>query len=338
MRALITAVAHEGYGAQLSRPEVEWLLMRQDGTVGLVDGTELTLEEGDPEVAWGTSDLFRDGAPIAAFFGALLASPHLAWFQSPAAGYDSPVFANLVANGTRVSNAHVNSIPIAEFVLRAVLDQFQAAASWRDLEQAGEWQIHDWREVAGSTWVIVGLGGIGTEVAVRAGAFGAHVIGCRRTPSPDDPTERTVTPAELDSVVGLADVVVLAAPATPETENLVDTEFLARLRPGTVLVNVARGTLVDEEALVAALDSGHLASAILDVFRTEPLPGDHPFWSNPRLVVTPHNAAGGLGRLTRQADLFEENLGHYLAGRPLLHEVTDDIAAAATAPAPTPTG
>jgi phosphoglycerate dehydrogenase-like enzyme len=323
----MTAVAHQAYGAQLERPDVEWLLMERDGSLRRVDGTAVAPQDGNPDIAWGTSDLFRDGAPLIPFFSTMLTSPGLGWFQSPAAGYDDPAFRSLVAQGTRVCNAHVNSLPIAEFVLRAVLDQFQGAAQWRDLERDGAWRIHDWREVAGSTWVIVGLGGIGTEVARRAGAFGAHVIGCRRTPSPDDPTERTVTPADLDRVIGLADVVVLAAPATPATENLVDAAFLALMRAGSILVNVARGSLVDEDALVASLESGHLAAAVLDVFRTEPLPGDHPFWSHPAIVVTPHNAAGGVGRFDRQADLFEENLGRYLDGRPLLHEVTDLIAA-----------
>jgi len=175
--------------------------------------------------------------------------------------------------------------------------------------------------------VIVGLGGIGTEVALRARAFGARVIGCRRHTSPADRADRTVTPDELHSVLGLADVVVLAAPATSETANLVDARFLARMAPNSLLVNVARGALVDERALLESLDSGHLRAAILDVFREEPLPDDHPFWSHPSVHVTPHNAAGGLGRLNRQADLFAENLDRYLHDQPLLHDVTAAIGA-----------
>jgi len=106
----------------------------------------------------------------------------------------------------------------------------------------------------------------------------------------------------------------------------VDADFLARMKPGSLLVNVSRGTLVDEEALIESLDSGHLSAAILDVFRTEPLPEDHRFWSHPSIRVTPHNAAGGIGRFARQAELFAENLDRYLDGRPLLNEVTDAIA------------
>jgi phosphoglycerate dehydrogenase-like enzyme len=280
---------------------------------------------GGPEVAWGTSDLFRQGAPLAAFFSFMLQSPTLRWFQSPGAGYDDAVFGSLVANGVRVTNAHVNSLPIAEFVLRAVLDEFQQASQWRDLTPTRGWQIHDWREVAGTTWLIVGLGSIGREVAVRARAFGAQVIGCRRHPSADDPTDRTVRPDELNDVVGLADVVVLAAPASPETTDLVDAEFLARMKQESLLVNVARGTLVDDDALLAALDSGRLSAAILDVFRQEPLPDDHPFWTHPGIRVTPHNAAGGRGRFGRQADLFKQNLDRYMTHQALLNDVTEAI-------------
>jgi phosphoglycerate dehydrogenase-like enzyme len=321
----------------LSRPGVDWLLMNEDGSLSDPHGTSIAREDAHPDIAWGTSDLFREGAPLVPFFSFMLESVGLGWFQSPGAGYEDPAFAALVANGIRITNAHVNSVPIAEFVMRSVLDEFQDAADWRDQALGRRWLIHDWREVSGSTWLIVGLGGIGTEVAHRARAFDARVIGCRRHPSPTDPTERTVTPDQLDGVIGLADVVVLAAPATPETASLVDADFLGRMKPGGLLVNVARGTLVDDDALIESLDSGRLSAAVLDVFRTEPLPTDHPFWSHPSIRVTPHNAAGGVGRLQRQAELFKENLDRYLDGRPLLNEVTDAISSRPDAP-PNPAG
>jgi len=326
MLVLLTAVAYGSFGAQLARPGADWLLMNEDGSLRDDRGIPIAWDDADPRIAWGTSDLFRERAPLLPFFSLMLTSPRLGWFQSPAAGYDNPAFGELVANGVRITNAHANSLPIAEFVMRSVLDEFQDASQWRDQTLARSWQIHDWREVSGSTWVIVGLGGIGTEVAHRARAFGAQVIGCRRHVSPSDPTDRTVTPDELDEVVGLADVVVLAAPATPGTTNLVDADFLARMKPGSLLVNVARGTLVDDDALIGSLDAGHLSAAVLDVFRAEPLPEDHPFWSHPSIRVTPHNAAGGVGRFGRQAELFKENLDRYLDERPLLNEVTDAIA------------
>ena len=326
MRVLLTAVAHESFASLLEREEVDWVMMETDGTVRDVHGSAFSPESPAPEVAWGTSDLFREGAPLMPFFSLMLNSPSLRWFQSPAAGYDDAVFRSLVSNGVRVTNAHVNSLPIAEFVMRSVLDEFQQASEWRELALSRSWRIHDWREVSGSTWVIVGLGGIGGEVAHRACAFGARVIGCRRHPAPDDPSDRSVTPDELMEVVQTADVVVLAAPATAETADLVDAGFLAMMKPGSLLVNVARGSLVDDDALIAALDSGHLTAAILDVFRDEPLPADHPFWSHPSIRITPHNAAGGTGRLRRQADLFRENLDRYITRRPLRNDVTDFIA------------
>jgi phosphoglycerate dehydrogenase-like enzyme len=162
-------------------------------------------------------------------------------------------------------------------------------------------------------------------VAVRARALGATVIGCRRHPSPDDPADRMVTPDRLADVVGEADVVVLSAPASAGTDKLVDAALLGAMRPGSVLVNVGRGSLVDEDALLVALDTGTPSAAVLDVFATEPLPPEHPFWTHPRVRVTPHNAAGGFGRLQRQADLFDANLGRWLAGRPLEHDVTEAI-------------
>ncbi len=324
---LLTSVAHDSFGADLQRPEIEWLTLESDGT--LRDGTGATIrwEDARPEVAWGTSDLFREGAPIRAFFGLLARVPGLRWFQSPAAGYDAPVFARLVEQGTRITNAHVNSLPIAEFVMRAVLDEFQGAGLWRSLATERRWAIHDWREVSGTTWLIVGLGSIGTEVATRARAFGARVIGCRRSPSADDPTDLTVTPDRLGDVVGRADVIVLAAPATPATADLVDASFLTGLKEGCVLVNVARGSLIDEEALLRSLDAGRPAAAVLDVFNSEPLPPDHPFWDHPSVRITPHNAAGGRGRLERQHQLFADNLDRHLGGRPLLNDVTEVIRA-----------
>ena len=321
---LLTSVALDSFGDGLRRPGVEWLAMQPDGTLVAEDGSTVAGEDARPDVAWGTSDLFREGAPVGRFFGLLRRLEGLRWFASPAAGFDAPVFAELAARGTRITNAHVNSLPIAEFVLRAVLDEFQEAGTWRSQAAGPAWRIHDWREVAGTTWLIVGLGSIGGEVAVRARAFGARVIGCRRTPSPGDPADLTITPDRLLEHVGEAEVIVLAAPATPATESLVDEAFLARVRPGSVLVNVARGSLVDEDALLDSLDAGRPGTAVLDVFRTEPLPADHPFWTHPSVRVTPHNAAGGLGRLHRQADLFDDNLDRYLAGEPLRNDVTEE--------------
>jgi len=322
VRILLTTVACERYWSWLARPGVEPITVGQDGGLALSDGTTVDHEDADPEVAWGTSDLYLAGAPLRPFFELVSSCITIRWFQSAGAGFDGPVFARLAGRGVRISNAHANSIPIAEFIMRSVLDHFQRADLWRGAQSENRWSKHDYREVFGSTWLILGLGGIGSAVAERARAFGATTIGCRRRPSASDPTDRTVIPDQLPGVIGLADVVVLALPANPDTARFVDAPFLAAMRPGSILVNVGRGSLVDEAALLTALDRGVPERAVLDVFATEPLPAGHPLWRHPAVVVTPHNAAGGVGRYERQAQLFAENLDRYLSGEALLSDIT----------------
>jgi phosphoglycerate dehydrogenase-like enzyme len=221
-----------------------------------------------------------------------------------------------------MSTAHVNNVPIAEFLLREVMDRFQRADAWRAAAAEHRWEHHEWREVSGSSWLVVGVGAIGTAVAERARAFGCTVIGIRRNPDGTEPVDEMLAPDQMTSALPRADVVVLTLPGTDETRNLVDDDFLAAMRPDAVLVNVARGSIVDEAALIRALDAGRPDFAILDVVSEEPLPPEHPLWSHPKVVVTPHTSSGGHGRFARGADLFAENLRRYRAGEPLLHEVT----------------
>jgi phosphoglycerate dehydrogenase-like enzyme len=265
------------------------------------------------DAAWLSGDLFTHRDDLVRFFGACASSDTLRWLQTSNAGVDHPVFKSLVDRGVTLTTSHVTGPPIAEYVLRAVLDHFQRAADWRATVERRQWEIHEFREVLGTTWLVIGLGAIGTAVAVRARAFGATVLGVRRTPRGDEPVDELVG---LDAV-GRADVVVLAAPATAATRGMVDAAFLASMKPGSVLVNVARGSLVDEDALVAALDAGVPEVALLDVTATEPLPDDSPLWSHPKVVLTPHSSALGHGRHARAADVFVENLARYAAGEPL---------------------
>ena len=304
-------------------PDVRLLRLQTDKRVLDPDGQEVADDDIRPEVAWGSADQFDEGT-ARRFFGLVLRAPSLRWLQSAAAGLDAPVFAMILDRGIRLTSAHVNSIPIAEWVLASVLDHYQDPAAWRVGQADRAWRPRRFREVHGSTWIVVGMGGIGRAVAVRARAFGAEVIGVRRMPRGDEPVDEMVGVAELDAALSRADVVVLATPATAEARGMVDDAFLGRLRPGSVLVNVGRGALVDEDALLRALDRGVPERAILDVFATEPLPADSPFWDHPRVWVTPHSSAGGLGSLERGAELFLDNLGRYVRGELLLHEVGPD--------------
>ncbi len=297
--------------------DIQLVRMTPDGRL-LVEGRERARGDVQPEVAFASAHVLTDGsAPV--WLALLDELPSLRWLQSPAAGHLA-FYDALLARGVRVTGAHVNAIPIAEYVLGAVLADAQRVDEWGRARAERAWRPHQFREIAGTTWLIVGVGAIGSAVATRAAAFGAHTIGVRRRPIGTEPVDEMIHPDDLLGAVGRADVVVLAAPATPETDGLVGEEFLATMKPASVLVNVARGSLIDETALLAALDRGHPSRAILDVFATEPLPADSRFWDHPRVVLTPHSSAGGTGRHARVADLFVENLARFRSGRPLLHE------------------
>jgi phosphoglycerate dehydrogenase-like enzyme len=316
------AFARDGERLRAAAPEVGWLRMDGEGVLHR-DGVEVPREEAAPEVAWGTGDLFDDG-PMRPFLGLVARAPSLRWFASPAAGFENPYFGELVRKGLRVTTSHASSPSIAEYVLRAVLDAFQGAEQWRRAQADGEWRAHDrHREVAGSTWLVIGLGAIGTEVARRARALGATVIGVRRSPTGDEPVDEVRTPDDVIEALPRAHAVVLSAPATPATRHLVDAAFLAAMKPRSVLVNVARGDLVDEAALVTALDTGAPGLAVLDVTSTEPLPPESPLWTHPQVVVTPHSSGRGLGRFDRAVDEFLDNLARYRRGEPLRSELTE---------------
>lgn len=272
------------------------------------------------ECAWLSADLFYSGR-LDLFFDGCRRAPALRWVHTSSAGTDGAWFDELLARGVRLTTSHVNDVPIAEYVLGMVLRHFQRHDEWMTARAARQWVHHDFREIAGTTWLIVGVGAIGARVAERARAFGARVVGVRRSPRGDEPVDDVVTPDRLLDVLPAADVVVLARPAGPPPP-LVDAAFLGAMREGSVLVNVARGSLVDEGALLAALDGGTPAHAILDVFGTEPLPSDSPFWSHARVTLTPHNANGGVGRYRRAAELFAANLRRYQRGDPLPDEVS----------------
>jgi phosphoglycerate dehydrogenase-like enzyme len=320
---LLTEVAFARDGERLAAaaPGVGWLRMDGDGRIQR-DGAEIGRDEAAPEVAWGTGDLF-DAGPMRPFFGLVARAPSLRWFASPAAGFENPFFGDLVRKGIRVTTSHASSPSIAEYVVRAVLDAFQGAEQWRQGQAAGEWRTHDrHREVAGSTWPVIGLGAIGTEVSHRARALGATVIGVRRSPTGGEPVDEVRTPDAVAEVLPRAHAVVLSAPATPATRHLVDAAFLAAVKPGSVLVNVARGDLVDEQALLAALDTGAPGLAVLDVTATEPLPPESPLWTHPSVVVTPHSSGRGTGRFDRAVGEFLDNLDRYRRGEPLRSELT----------------
>lgn len=300
-----------------SIPGLEILLMGRDGKIHC-EGVELSAETAKPEVGWATNDLFA--GPIRDYMIALLKSPALRWMQSGAAGFDNPVFTQIIAKGARLTTNHSQAIGMAEYVIANVLDHFQRGPERRAAQKRQEWARLPYREIQGSRWLIVGFGAIGQEVARRARAFGAHITGVRRHTGSNELADALVPSEQLAACLGSADVVVLCVPLNAQTELMVNDVFLARMKKTSVLVNVGRGRLIDEEALLASLDRGIPGHAILDVFHVEPLPSESPFWSHERVTLTAHASAIGSGLSERTDQLFLENLGRYVRGEALLNE------------------
>jgi len=286
------------------------------------------------EIRYATADSLASALPGAEglflwdfFSGAVRdAWPHAAdlrWIHVAAAGVDTLLFPELVDSEVTVTNARgVFDRPIAEFVLGSVLAVAKDFATSHRLQRAHEWRHRETRTVRGSTALVVGTGAIGRETARLLRAVDVDVRGAGRTSRKDDPDfGEVVASADLADHVGWADHLIVAAPLTPATRGLVDATVLGAMRPGSHLVNVGRGPIVDEDALVKALHAGPLVAATLDVFTTEPLPADSPLWDTPGVTVSAHMSGDAEGWRERLADQFLDNAERWLAGRPLRNVV-----------------
>ena len=251
----------------------------------------------------------------------LLKSPNMRWLQSFSAGIDNPFFTQMLNRGVRLTTASGTSAsPIAQTVVLYMLALSRDMRRWLRNQDKREWTMHPIEELDGASLAVVGMGPIGEHVARLGVALGMRVEAVRRTPSGNELCP-TFPMADLHAVLGRADWVVVALPNTPETRGLFDTTAFAAMRPGARFINVGRGELVEEDALIAALQSGHLAGAGLDVFSTEPLPADNPLWSMDNVLITPHNSGWSSRADERAEDLFLDNLARYVRNEPLLNEV-----------------
>jgi len=283
--------------------------------------------------------LLRGFLSAEAFDRILARAPRLAWVHSASAGVERVLTPAGRERGLVVTNARgVFSRPIAEYVLMMILAVSRRLPQLLELQRERTWQPLEGAELRDVTVGIVGLGSIGRAVGALATAFGCRVIATRRraaadagaTSSGDEGDElplgqlmleRVMGPEGLPELLAESDFIVLAAPLTPETEGMIDEAALAGVKPGAWLVNVARGRLIDERALLRALREGPLGGAVLDTFREEPLPPGSPFYDMPNVIVTPHTAWSSGRVLDRSVELFCDNLRRFAAGEALVNVV-----------------
>ena len=253
-------------------------------------------------------------------------APKLRWLQASMAGAgEIAQKANLLETDITVTTASgIYSNPLAEFALMAMLQHAKKLDRLRGEKARKIWRQDSVDSVEGKTLCIIGMGNIGRAIAKRAKPFGMRVVGVKRTVGDDDPSHEYAdglhTTDDLRGAVSDADYVAASLPGTPETRHLVDASVFDAIKPGAYFVNVGRGAAVEEEALIWALESGHLSGAGLDVFEVEPLPEESPLWEMENVIVSPH-ATDMVPSLINplQTDLFCQNLRRYLAGEELIN-------------------
>ncbi len=251
----------------------------------------------------------------------LLALPSLRWIHSVSVGVDHAL--GKVPPHVQLTNARgVFDRPIAEMVLTYLLMIVKRMPTFLRQQEARLWKRHRLLELEGMTLGLVGLGHIGRQTAQMAKMLGMRVLAVRRHPRGDEAhVDRTMPIEKLERLCAESDFVVVAVPLTPETRGLIGEPHFRAMSSSAWLINVARGAVVDEAALIRALQAGEIGGAALDVFTEEPLPPDSPLWTMENVIITPHNSWSTPRLVEREATIFLENLRRYLEGAPLLNLV-----------------
>ena len=296
--------------------QCDWITFSSDGKYLLGESLE------DPEhvsidFLWLSPLLSADKVlPIA--FEMALRTRSIKVLQTFNAGLDHPFYKNIAEKGTAICNSSAQGIAIAEFVFAHVLHQFQPIQLQAQQQVKRLWQHTPFKELSQSTWLILGFGPIGQAIAQRAKAFGAKTIVIRRnTALKSQHVDVCQSASMLPDLLPQADIIVLACALNPDTKHLANRAFFSKTRSDALLINVARGGVVDDDALLEALDEGRLGHAVLDVFQTEPLPSKAAYWSHPKVTVTPHTSFAGSGTMERWNQLFLDNLVRFVKDEPL---------------------
>lgn len=275
--------------------------------------------------AGGTRDRLSPG--FIGFVECLCAAPALKWLHIFSAGADLWVYRELEARGVRITtSAGASATTVAHSAIAGLLALARQLPRCADAQRRRAWQPlygrGEPRALPGQTAVIVGTGPIGQEIARLCRALRLITIGIRRNASPVPEFDEIEAFGAFHHVLPRADWLILACPLSPVTRGLVDAKAFALLPAGARMVNVARGAVIEEDALIAALRTGGLGGAFLDVFATEPLPPESGLWDLPGVIVTPHSAAASDGHATASARMFADNLKRWCESAPMLNEVT----------------
>lgn len=280
--------------------------------------------QGDPDGAEAVY-LSVDGL-LSGTWGALVeraaALPSVRWAQTYSVGMDFAEYRTLAERGIILTNgAGTQSIPIAQHVLMMMLHHAKRMDVLERSRARHAWERTFADELTGKTVALFGVGGIGSEVARLAQALRMRVIGLRRRTEPVPNVDELLPPERVGDLCAAGDYLVICAPLTRATRGAIGRAEFARMKSSAYLINVARGPLVDEAALLDALREGRIAGAGLDVFDTEPLPPEHPLWDLPNVLITPHVAPASPLLMERGARLFADNLRRFVAGEPLVNVV-----------------
>jgi len=282
-----------------------------DEVIEVNDGSEMAIV-ADAEIAVGTNEPDRARRIISAL-------PRLRWYHTVGAGVDRLLVPEIVARDDLVltNNSGAYDVPIAEHVLATIFAAAKNLPRLQAAQQRREWvgDPHD-REVAGTTLVILGMGSIGGELAKLAAGVGMRVVGIRRTAR-----DGALTPDRLADAAAEADYLAVCAPLTPETRGIVSADVIARLPSHAWVINIARGPIVDEPALLRACRDGKIGGAAIDAWWQEPLPADSEWWTLPNVIVTPHVSFSSERVRERTVNFFVENVRRFERGEPLLNVV-----------------
>jgi phosphoglycerate dehydrogenase-like enzyme len=251
-------------------------------------------------------------------------APALRWVQSPGAGVDNPFFTLLLKKGVRLTNASgIHAEPIAQYAAAYILHWERQVARHQAQQARAEWKVLYSDDLTAKTLGIVGYGGIGQATARIAKAIGMRVIATKRTPAEDPNVDELLGPDDLPKLLAASDYVLLCLPFSEATRHTISGPELAAMKESAVLINVARGGVVDEPALIEALQTRRIRGATLDVVSEEPLPASSPLWQLENCVLTPHDAGYSPLGDARLGELFLDNLGRYVRGEPLRNEVLE---------------